>query len=280
MLPSPVSRVARRLTPHLYFALRERHRAYLGSKHRRGPQHEMKAAYLGVLMRLARGRVAFDVGANKGWYCLELAKVASRVVAFEPNPDLAHKLEVLMECSPYQVDVKPLALSDDDGMAELRVPEKRSGSATLESANLHVNELAQTEAILSLSVQCRRLDALDLGRVDVMKIDVEGHQLPLLLGARRTLERDTPDLLIEIDERHRVGSIREVDAHLRAIGYQGYFLLGPALLPMERFSIDVFHAADNHKTGKIRINDFFYFHHSQLEAAQQRLLDLIFYPLA
>ncbi len=277
-LPPSISRLAQRLTPQLYFALREKRRVLAGSKRRRGPHHEMKAAYLGILCSLARGRVALDVGANKGWYCLELAKVASRVVAFEPNPELAEKLRELMACSPYPVEVEALALSDRAGSAELRVPAKRSGSATLEAQNQHVNELARSETVLSLTVQLERLDALGIAPVDVMKIDVEGHQLPLLAGARQVLIRDTPELLIEVDERHQPGSIAAVDAYLSELGYRGYFLLGPALLPIQLFRADVLHAADNHKSGKIRINDFFYFHESKLGSIQQRLEHLIFYP--
>jgi FkbM family methyltransferase len=270
--------MAQRLTPHLYFALREQRRVRAGSKGRRGPHHDMKAAYLDALVRLARGRVALDVGANKGWYCLELAKVASRVVAFEPNPELADRLRALMACSPYAVDVRCVALSDRAGTAELRVPAKRSGSATLEPGNLHVNELARTEAIAALTVRLERLDAMDVGPIGVMKIDVEGHQRPLLSGARQTLERDKPELLIEVDERHEPGSIAAVDAQLRELGYRGYFLLGPALLPMPLFRAELLHAADNWKSGKIRINDFFYFHESKLPFVEQRLAHLVFYP--
>lgn len=273
-----MSQLAQRLAPRVYFALRERGRVFRGRQHRQGPHHEMKAAYLDTLVRLARGRVAVDVGANKGWYCLELAKVASRVIAFEPNAELGERLAALLACSPYNASVQCVALSDHDGTAELRVPVNRSGSATLESSNLHVNALAQNEAVRSVSVALRRLDGLDLGRIDVIKIDVEGHQLPLIAGARQTLERDRPDILIEVDERHRPGSIAEVDASLRALGYHGYFLLGRALLPMARFRLDVFHAADNSQRGQIRINDFFYFHESKLGLVRERLADLIFYP--
>lgn len=269
--------MARRLAPGLYFAIREKRRTSRGAKSRRGPHHEMKAAYLNTLKRLSEGRVVLDIGANKGWYCLELAQVAKRVVAFEPNPLLAEELKTLMECSPYNVEVKCLALSDHSGKAELRIPVKRTGSATLDTDNRHVNELQKSEEVRTVSVKLERLDDVDVGHIDTVKIDVEGHQLPLLEGARKTLEQYKPEILIEVDDRHRVGSVQAVDGWMRAVGYRGYYLLGPALMPMELFQSDLLHGSENHKSGKIRINDFFYFHESKLRDAQQRLADLHFF---
>lgn len=51
---------------------------------------------------------------------------------------------------------------------------------------------------------CVTLDSLDLPRIDVMLVDVEGMEDKLLAGARTTLRRDLPLLLIEIwDDRKR-----------------------------------------------------------------------------
>ena len=48
-----------------------------------------------------------------------------------------------------------------------------------------------------------------------MKIDVEGHELEVLRGARKTLERNSPTLLIEIKREN----VKAVSSYLREIGY-------------------------------------------------------------
>jgi hypothetical protein len=133
--------------------------------------------------------------------------------------------------------------------------------------------------VRTLTVQIDRLDDIALGAIDVMKVDVEGHQLPLLQGAERTLLRHKPDVFIEIDERHRAGAIEAVDARFTALGYQGYFLLGPAMFPLSVFRKEAFHDPDNARRGRVRINDFFYFHATKLHDAERRLEDIIFYPV-
>lgn len=278
MLPRPLSRAIEKVAPHLYYELRDRRRIRRAS--RRTDVHAvMKRSQREILVRLAQGQFAVDVGAHKGNYCFELARVASKVIAFEPNPELARRLTELLRPSPYDVEVRCCALSNYKGTAELRVPVQRSGSATLEVDNEHVNRLAQTEAVRTLTVRVDRLDDIGLGAIDVMKIDVEGHQLPLLQGAEQTLLRHKPDVFIEIDESQKPGAIEAVDARFAELGYQGYFLLGPAMLPVSLFRKEAFHSSGTARHGRVRINDFFYFHSTKLADAERRLEDIIFYPV-
>jgi hypothetical protein len=52
-----------------------------------------------------------------------------------------------------------------------------------------------------------------------MKIDVEGHELEVLKGAAGLVEQDKPVLLIEIEERHCPGNLKEVPKWLARFGY-------------------------------------------------------------
>src|SRR5262245_33620344 len=65
-----------------------------------------------------KGRSAIDAGANIGTYTYFLRKYAARVVAYEPNPELAKRLQRAFP----DVAVRNVALSDRMGMATLRVP--------------------------------------------------------------------------------------------------------------------------------------------------------------
>jgi hypothetical protein len=71
-----------------------------------------------------------------------------------------------------------------------------------------------------------------------MKCDVEGHELAVLRGAEQTLRRCLPTILIEIEQRHQGGDIRETFAFLTDLGYGGHFLRDRDLCALEEFDLD------------------------------------------
>ncbi len=119
-------------------------------------------------------------------------------------------------------------------MVTLRIPVVGEGEArplaTIEAANVldgvEVNEV---------DIPCRRLDDLGLEPIGFMKIDVEGHEQAVLRGAAAVLERDRPNLLIEVENRHRQDAVNTVIHYLSDLGYQAYFLLGRHLKPISAF---------------------------------------------
>lgn len=182
---------------------------------------------LHLLPRLVvAGAAALDVGANGGVYAWHMARFTGTVVAFEPNP--AHAAFLARAFGP-RVRVEAVALSDRDGEAVLRVPLARfeDGRATIEAGN----DLGQAEAE-SVTVRCRRLDGYAFGRVGLIKIDVEGHELAVLQGARALLARDRPNLIIEAEERHRAGTLAAVCRFLAGLGYRGHYLKDGRLHPL------------------------------------------------
>jgi hypothetical protein len=52
-----------------------------------------------------------------------------------------------------------------------------------------------------LTVRRVTVDSLELTDVKFMKLDVEGHEVPALLGAEKTIRRDRPTLIIELEAR-------------------------------------------------------------------------------
>lgn len=84
----------------------------------------------------------------------------------------------------------------------------------------------QARPIIPLRVKARPIDAvvaeLGLSRVDVLKADVEGAELLVLRGARETLLRFKPLVLLEIVPRQLANmgtSVEEVEALLASLGY-------------------------------------------------------------
>jgi hypothetical protein len=68
------------------------------------------------------------------------------------------------------------------------------------------------------------LDDYNLASVGFIKIDVEGHELAVLRGGLKTIQRCLPMLLIEIEDRHKPRALKEVCELLGEIGYEGYFI--------------------------------------------------------
>jgi len=146
------------------------------------------------------GDCCIDVGANLGYYTISLANwvgPTGLVVAFEPFPGNFAILEKNVHLNQLQnVILEPSALSDCNGSLQLIYGVEEQFSATPS-----VGGYAVEGDRVSIKVPTRRLDdyVAGLGRAPgFIKIDVEGAELAVLEGARRTLAAVRPILLVEI----------------------------------------------------------------------------------
>jgi len=56
--------------------------------------------------------------------------------------------------------------------------------------------------------------------IDLIKIDVDGHEIPLLEGARETLARNTPVINIEMKRDKRPAKVKRIEQILKDLGYR------------------------------------------------------------
>ncbi len=196
-------------------------------------QHRWYEAELGHLRDLVPpGTLAVDVGAWWGPWTYWLARRASRVVAFEPVPDLA---AFLASVAPANVAVLNAALSDSTGEATIWMPAGGRGSEGVSSLEAPADGTSTT----TISVSTTRLDDVELDRVGFMKIDVEGHELSVLRGAVETIRRDRPTIVAEVEQRfHQGRSVAAVFNLLSSLGYDGRFLHRGAWRPLEEFDVE------------------------------------------
>jgi FkbM family methyltransferase len=191
---------------------------------------EPEAAFLPVLCDPRR--VSVDIGANLGGYTRLLRKLSAQVIAYEPNPELAARLDRVFRFS-RSVKVRRCALSDTSGVATMRIPSDH-GRSTIEAGN----DIGGREAS-PVDVETRRLDEEPLGDVAFIKIDVEGHELAVLRGAEGLLRRSRPALLIEASEELRPGALASVRAFLEPLGYHGQVAENGRLRPVEASDISL-----------------------------------------
>jgi FkbM family methyltransferase len=141
-----------------------------------------------------RGGTAVDIGANQGVFAFALAKIADRVVAFEANPDYAQFARWMLR---GRATVHTVAISDQSGRATFYVPLSDDGMVLHLAGNLKQSH-PQFRNMQTYEVDVRTLDSFNLTDVSFIKADVEGSEREVLDGARATVTRDRPVILLEL----------------------------------------------------------------------------------
>ena len=157
------------------------------------------------------GDWTLDIGANVGHYTLRLSELVGsggRVIAFEPVPATFEVLTANAALAPHpNITLINAAASDSTGIAGMMIPKYED----IGLDNFYLARLSGTASglqVLSLTV-----DSLALPHpVRVVKIDTEGHELSVVRGMKRLLDRDHPTLIVEDNDP-------EVCVYLEGLGY-------------------------------------------------------------
>lgn len=174
-----------------------------------------------------RSRVSLDVGAHHGIYTLGVSLFSHRVIAVEPQYHLARALR---ESIPERAALIEGALSSRSGEATLRIPLEEWDSRS------HLDLGGEDDSRWrSQRVSLFRMDDIVRERVGFVKIDVEGHEREVLEGATRIIASDKPCFLIEIEERHKTGSVDDIARFMEDRGYRGFFVEGGRIRPFHEF---------------------------------------------
>ncbi len=161
-------------------------------------KHRWRVLELGTHL-ISPGSRVVDVGANMGVYALPWAASNADVTVhcFEPNAAVRIRLarNVALNRMATRIRLHPEALSDQSGTATLY------GSDDMSSLNKGVHTGA--DRVAPAEVPLARLDdVLDIEgpTVSLIKIDVQGHELEVLLGARAVISRHRPALILEHED--------------------------------------------------------------------------------
>jgi FkbM family methyltransferase len=187
------------------------------------------------------GATVVDIGASWGLFSYHFARLVGRsgtVFSYEPHPMNKPVLEKLAKARP-NVRFRAAAVSDLTGTADLQVPVFGSRHVTAQSSLAHGFDGQRGVRVEKVTVPTVRLDD-EVGdrRVNLVKVDVEGHEMSVLRGASETLRKYLPPMLIEIEQRHLDCPIKDVFAEIEDIGYVLYFIDGGALRPIGEFDLD------------------------------------------
>jgi FkbM family methyltransferase len=193
-----------------------RHWFYLQAK-----THEKELEYIEKIIPVQRG-IAIDVGANEGLYTYALSRYFGKVYAFEVNPDLAQDLAKDIEMggiSNVEVRHQGLSSKQEEEEVTLYIP-IQNGKLLTGWASFSPDNCPGIFEQEEKQVSVCSLDSLHLGKVSFIKIDVEGHELEVLKGSLKTIEKDRPYILVEIKD----SNLEPVSSWFESLSYRKYQL--------------------------------------------------------
>lgn len=186
---------------------------------------EFDAELLLLEFFLTKNSVFFDIGTNKGEYAYYAEKLMNpkNIYLFEPEKKLNKQLQAIFG----NCNVNNIALSDNKGKHQFKIPVINGVvDNCLSSLEINNKEDNETEAII-YEVETDSLDNFVKEKnivPDVIKIDVEGHELSVLQGAENFISKHHPTLIIEIEQRHHKNiNIENIFESFKQKGYNCYY---------------------------------------------------------
>jgi FkbM family methyltransferase len=172
---------------------------------------ELISKYLNF--KLSDTSVMFDIGANIGNHSLYFSSYFNKVHSFEPNPRtfelLSHNAKLVSN-----IECHNIALSSKDDLLNMQIERNNWGASKISKEG-------------TVKINAFKLDNLgiDCSSLKLLKIDVEGHELEVLLGSETILQTFYPIILFEQNpEFFSSGSSQCID-YLRQIGYRKFSII-------------------------------------------------------
>lgn len=191
---------------------------------------------------ISDGDVILDIGANMGWYSINLALAnrSAKIHAFEPIPATFNWLKKNIELNGLNnVEIHNFGLSNKSGAFDFYSYSEGSGNASAE------NLTERPDAIIS---KCKLL-TLDEFRseyrdpISFIKCDVEGGELFVFQGGKEAIRNDLPIVFSEILRKWSAKfnyNPNEIFDFFRALKYQAFTVKNCSLSPFEVMSEDTF----------------------------------------
>ncbi len=184
---------------------------------------------------LERGMTVIDVGANIGeisLVCANRVGSAGHVVALEPIAGIADELRLNVRRNGLQgiVQVHQQGLAGEAGRQAIYASygQRDVGEVNLGLGSLHGTEgVDQRIGMVDITTLDELVRRIGLSRLDLLKVDIEGGELPCLQGGIEALRRFLPIIAVEVQECSSLAAgyhSREILELLSPLGYRFYRL--------------------------------------------------------
>ena len=164
-----------------------------------GPVYQQSVRQQSIDLTPSR-TLALDIGANVGLWSRDLTEAFARVISFEPVSDFRDCLVKNVPAS--NLEVRGCALGEEDTFINMIITVENTGHSHVDTSTMGHG-----------TTPMYRLDSLELPKIDYIKIDCEGYENTILRGARQTIMRDRPVMVVE-HKRHKDVGHDDVDQAL------------------------------------------------------------------
>lgn len=166
------------------------------------------------------GDTFIDVGANDGEWCGLLQEGYKNIIAIEPHPGACLVLSKLLKEGSL---IAQLAAYNESGKTLTLNLFKESVWSTLDEVGTRFDGKEPDSTVRVKTITIDDLVAkATLDHIDLIKVDVEGAEVEVLEGAKKTLEEHKPPIVVEI---HGSTNGEYVSAILKAVGYQHFKII-------------------------------------------------------
>jgi FkbM family methyltransferase len=197
--------------------------------------------FLKSLLRDESGLVIFDVGANVGRYATKIKSLSPKtdVYAFEPGPQAFKHLE----CAALDYGYYALNVACGDKLGEMELYDYLGSDSGSEHASLyrevldkihHHEAQAVTVKVITLD---QFIESAGLTNIHLLKVDTEGHELKVLMGAQKAIESATIDIIqFEFNSMGVISRVFMADFYDLLKGYTFYRMLPDGLAPLGEYT--------------------------------------------
>lgn len=172
------------------------------------------------------GRVVYEIGAFQGILTLFFSSRAKEVIAYEPNPPSYHRVLTNLRLNGRtNVRVRHLAVGERAGSITLLSDPLMPGGTSGDPAV--ARQIQGSSPATSIDVPVVTIDddivSAQLPPPDLVKIDIEGMELPALKGMTATLRQYRPDLYMEMHGAtmaQKDANVQAIVAFVTGVGYR------------------------------------------------------------
>ncbi len=170
-----------------------------------------------ILKKINKDSVVIDIGANIGYYTLLLAKVCKRVYAIEPDKECFEILKKNIEENNLKnVILINKAVSDKVEMVSFAHNNDNHGDGKIDLRS-QISDIRKIKTI--------KLDDVIKEKVDLIKIDVQGHEPQVIAGAEKIIAKYSPILFLEFNGDYKmINFLKKYYKNIFTIDYWFYIL--------------------------------------------------------
>jgi FkbM family methyltransferase len=179
-------------------------------------------------------RLSLDIGAHHGLYSkLLLEKTQSKVIAFEPFKENCKKIKNLNKNNIGRISIKEIALSNERKIKKIYFFNKQSQLSSLIN-DINKFTYNKNKKLRYMKIKTDKLDnCIDKelknfkSKIDLIKVDTEGHEYEVLLGAEKTIKKHKPKFIQIEMNWHNLFSNKNIFSFSKILNNYKFYIILP-----------------------------------------------------